>query len=118
MPETQETIEEWRKATFGSTSTTSRLAARANLEMAELIDALSVSDTNPHAAAECADVVIVLMGVATKLGVDLLAEVEKKMAINRARKWNIAGDGTGKHVAEPVTVPRNPFARKRRGKRR
>jgi NTP pyrophosphatase (non-canonical NTP hydrolase) len=103
--ETQDSIEEWRRDTFGVPSTAARLAARANVEMAELLDELSAG-RNEAAAVECADVVIVLFGVAERLGVDLLAEVDKKMAINRDRKWTVAGDGTGKHVRDKSEVKR------------
>lgn len=49
---------------------------------------------------EAADVLIVLYGVAGMRGFDLHAEVDQKMAINRARKWAARGDGTGYHVKE------------------
>jgi len=48
--------------------------------------------------AEAADVLIVLFGVAGMRRFDLDAEVDKKMAINRARTWAPRGDGTGYHV--------------------
>jgi hypothetical protein len=47
---------------------------------------------------ESADVAIVLFGVAGIGSFDLMAEVDRKMAINRARKWAPRGDGTGYHV--------------------
>ena len=75
--ETQASIEAWRVETFGPSKTTVRMAARANEEMAELLRALTVDDANPAAASECADVVIVLYGVASRLGVDLFDEVDK-----------------------------------------
>ena len=50
--------------------------------------------------AEAADVLIVLYGVAGMRGFDLHAEVDRKMAINRARRWKANGDGTGYHIKE------------------
>lgn len=103
--ETQESIEEWRLNTFGPSMSTMRIAARANEEMSELLRALSVDDGNPKAAVEIADVVIVLYGVATRLGVDLHAEVDKKMEINRARRWALDGTGHGYHVRDKAVTP-------------
>ena len=97
--ETQATIEAWRASVFGPASSPARLAARANVEMAELISELAAGNTS-KAPSEVADVLIVLYGVAQALGVDLHAEVDKKMAINRGRKWKVAGDGTGHHVRD------------------
>jgi hypothetical protein len=48
--------------------------------------------------AEAADVLIVLYGLAGMRGFDLHAEVDRKMAINRARRWRANGDGTGYHI--------------------
>lgn len=49
---------------------------------------------------EAADVLIVLYGVARMRGFDLHAEVEKKMAVNRSRRWKANGDGTGYHIKD------------------
>lgn len=54
-------------------------------------------------AAEAADVLIVLYGVAGMRGFDLHAEVDRKMAVNRARRWRANGDGTGYHIREEAT---------------
>jgi NTP pyrophosphatase (non-canonical NTP hydrolase) len=96
MPETQHTIEAWRFATFGPANRL-RLATRANEEMAELLVAIATKD-DTKAAEECADVLIVLCGVASALGIDLSAEVDRKMAVNREREWMVREDGTGYHV--------------------
>jgi len=103
--ETQRAIEEWRLATFGPSISTTRIAVRANEEMSELLRALSVDDNNPKAASEIADVMIVLYGVAERLGVDLHDEVDKKMKINRARVWNLDGSGHGYHVRDKAVQP-------------
>ena len=49
---------------------------------------------------EAADVLIVLYGLAHLTGFDIHDEVNKKMAINRSRKWKANGDGTGYHIKE------------------
>lgn len=50
--------------------------------------------------AEAADVLIVLYGVAGLRGFDLHAEVDRKMTVNRARRWAPRGDGTGYHIRD------------------
>jgi NTP pyrophosphatase (non-canonical NTP hydrolase) len=49
---------------------------------------------------EIADCQIVLFTVAHRAGIDLEAEVAEKMERNRARSWEVLGDGTGYHVKE------------------
>lgn len=109
MAETQETISAWADATFGEATSAARVAARANEEMAELIRhalAYDVPTVGPQhfreqqraVAEECADVVIVLMRLCRNVGCDLLDEIEKKMAKNRARQWRMDGTGHGYHV--------------------
>jgi hypothetical protein len=68
----------------------------------------SVNPQPDQIPAELADVVIVLYGVAGMRGIDLQAEVDKKMAINRARRWKPNGDGTGYHIKEPVVLTTVP----------
>lgn len=104
--EDQGTIEDWRAATFGGTPTPERAAERAWEEMAEFalscdISIMANADrvvTNSETIREAANVVIALYAFAEAAGEDLDAEVARKMAINRARKWESAGDGTGYHV--------------------
>lgn len=98
MIENQKTISDWQLATFGIPSSCAAIAARANVEMSELLLKLAADDMHPGALKEIADVVIVLMGLADDLNGDLLAEVDRKMAINRARKWKMNGDGMGQHI--------------------
>lgn len=54
-------------------------------------------DKVPEELADCA---IVLDVLAERRGIDLRTEVDRKMAINRARKWNVKGDGTGYHTED------------------
>lgn len=99
MRESQATISEWADATFGPAGSNARVAARANEEMAELLRVLTIDDDHPKAGEEVADVVIVLCRLASRLGVDLGAEVDRKMAINRGRVWDLDGTGHGYHVS-------------------
>lgn len=97
MSETQTTISTWATETFGDAGSNFLVAARANVEMAELLRGLGANDNDPKALEECADVLIVLFRLADRMGGDLLAEVNRKMAINRKRQWVLRGDGTGDH---------------------
>jgi NTP pyrophosphatase (non-canonical NTP hydrolase) len=98
--ETQHTIAEWADQTFGPSASNARVAARANEEMAELLRALTISDDNPHAVEEAADVVIVLYRLADRMGQDLHQAIDRKMQINRAREWAVDGSGHGRHVRD------------------
>lgn len=113
MRETAETLEAWALETFGEAPSFSRIAARANVEMAELLRAAAVLDecaAEPEGPAmdtlrravgeECADVALILARVAAKAGVDLFAEMDRKMAVNRRRVWKQDGAGTGFHVRD------------------
>lgn len=97
MIETQQTISQWAEQTFGPAGSNLRVAVRANQEMAELLTRLAINDNDPAAATEIADIVITLYRVATRLNKDIDAEVQRKMAINRAREWELDGSGCGQH---------------------
>lgn len=96
--ETQKTITQWADETFGMPVTDHSIAVRAMGEMVELYHKLHVDDAHPGAAEEAADIIIVLMRIFERRGVHFWDEVERKMAINRARKWQLTGDGHGQHV--------------------
>lgn len=100
MRETQKTISQWANDTFGPASSNARVGARANEEMAELMRALTADDNHPKAAEEMADVVIVLKRLAERMGVDLDAEVDRKMEVNRQREWKLDSTGHGYHVRQ------------------
>ena len=92
--ETWESIAQWCDETFGP-ATAARMAARANEEMAELIDKATQTNTYDEGVLiEAADVVICLARFP-----GIWAAVERKMAINRQRKWRLTGEGTGYHIA-------------------
>lgn len=121
--ETQKTIGDWARDTFpGGDDLSPRHCLRLLEEVAELCQAAGASggeildavtrpirDLSLHVgvpeapqvvAEELADCAIVLAVLAGRRGVDLAAEVDRKMAINRARRWVVRGDGTGYHARE------------------
>lgn len=95
--ETQKSVYQWQCETFGPTPNVMRTAARANEEMAELLSHLAIGDTD-SVPSEIADIVIVLYGLASALSLDLMEEIDRKMAINRSRKWRITDEGHGYHL--------------------
>ena len=95
--ETSNTIREWGDATFGEVSDLSALVARAREELDELDHAIRTNDT-VEIGREAADVAILLHRLVALAGMDLGEQVDVKMAVNRARRWYAAGDGTGGHV--------------------
>lgn len=98
MSETQQSISEWANATFGEPISNMSIARRAQKEMAELVTGLLADDRDPAASVEAADVIIVLMRLFERMGTTWQIEVDKKMAINRARQWVLDGNGHGSHV--------------------
>jgi NTP pyrophosphatase (non-canonical NTP hydrolase) len=100
VTENQDSIVRWINQTFGPAEMNMRCATRANEEMAELLKALSTDDDHPKAVEEAADIVIVLYRLASRFGVNLHDEIDKKMAINRARTWKRDGTGQGYHVKQ------------------
>lgn len=100
MSETQQSVSAWADAVFGAVGSNARVAARANEEMAELMRALTSDDSHEKAAEEVADIVIILYRLASRLGVDLHAEIDRKMAINRTRVWSPDNTGHGYHVRD------------------
>lgn len=98
MTETQATISSWADAAFGVPKSNLRIAVRMQAELSELLDKLAVNDTDPAAAEEVADIFIVAARLMERLGVDLQAEVQRKMAINRTRRWRLDGSGCGQHL--------------------
>ncbi len=68
--------------------------------MVELLDKLEADDNDASGAEEAADIVIVLQRLFESYSTTQQAEVDKKMAINRKRKWTRLGNGHGQHVKE------------------
>lgn len=95
--ETQTTITEWAEKTFGPAGN-SRLAARANKEMAELLMKVTAKFDDPGIPEEIADVFICLYRLASQHNVDVDDIVDAKMKVNRARKWEVDAHGCGQHI--------------------
>jgi NTP pyrophosphatase (non-canonical NTP hydrolase) len=96
--ESQHSIALWAEQTFGL-STQLRAATRMNEEVAELLAKMSnPSVSNASIIEEVADIQIVLFVLASRLHMDVQAEVEKKMKVNRERKWKLDGSGCGQHI--------------------
>jgi NTP pyrophosphatase (non-canonical NTP hydrolase) len=95
--ETSQSIRIWGDETFGKVADLSALVARARGELDEL-DLAIKADDEAEIGREAADVVILLHRLVALAGMDLADQVDAKMAVNRARKWRAAGDGTGGHV--------------------
>ena len=86
MSETFESINEWCDSTFGP-ATIPQIIARAKEEFEEL------EAPDADHAIEAADVVICLCRVP-----GFAEALQRKMAINRNRKWRLTGNGTGYHI--------------------
>lgn len=121
LKQLQADISAWGRETFGRPDVSppaDRIAARMNVEVAELINGLSGRcETAPGSldraqldvelGLECADVAIMLVQVADALGVDLEAYVIMKMKTNRAREWGRTSTGKVQHVSADFSQPAN-----------
>lgn len=95
MDETITTVATWADETFGTTTREAALI-RAYKEIQELREALT--HCNPHGpklVEEAADVCITLYRYIYLVDKEA---INKKMAVNRKRKWKLNGDGTAQHV--------------------
>lgn len=84
MNQLQKAIGEWGKETFGNNQTVTGLKKHLEKELAELLSANNFNNE----VEECADIVILLMGIAYLKGFDLLTEVEGKFEVIKERQWN------------------------------
>lgn len=73
-------------------------AADANDHLAYALRLLGRKDDSRDAILHCGAVLDRLAGIVERLGSNLQAEIDRKMAINRKRKWVLRGDGTGQHA--------------------
>ena len=97
MPhETQQTINEWQRENFPN-STLAGVVRHLREEVGEFFEALQYATNDYAVVSEAADIVILLYAWADKVQIDLHKAIDSKMAINRARNWNIQPDGTGRH---------------------
>lgn len=98
MPkETSQSINQWGHETFGDAASIKAYAVRAQEELAELIEAIENGEADKDIMLEAADVTILLHRIAGSLGQELYDVIDKKMAINRDRKWTPSGNGVGQH---------------------
>lgn len=100
MRENQYSIAKWADETFGRNRTAVNHAVRTNLEMAEFLSVVIVSDDLEIWQDEAADIVIMMYDFATLAGFDLHEAIDHKMKINRNRKWKVDETGHGQHVDE------------------
>ncbi len=110
-PESSKTIALWAEQTFGQATALST-AIRAQKELNELIEVLALEAEgriqedpgtyDPKVMNEVADVRIVLARIQRFFPNGGTAEEaeQRKMVINRARKWKLDGYGHGQHVKE------------------
>lgn len=94
--ETQATINEWAYS-VGINAAPIRSVERAVEEIDEALAELRAGGT-AKAGVEIADAIICLMVAASRLGVDIQAEIDAKMQINRARQWRVDETGCVYHV--------------------
>lgn len=98
--ETPKSVGDWGLATFGR-PTVKAMLDRMQDELAECEYALHNSIVEADVVAEeLADAIIVAYHMGAVMKVDLQAHIDRKMAINRQRKWRIRKDGTGQHIEE------------------
>ena len=94
--------------TFGTLSDNLKLdteaLAEATEEMAYLVKTFLVSNRPSHVRVHMEDCVDGLFRLAKHKGIDLCAEIDAKMEINRSRRWKLDGKGCGQHI--PSTDPR------------
>ena len=99
MNEDQGTIVTWAIETFGQPKDVKTIVDRFITEAIELDTKAAKPLINiPDIQDECADCLIVLYQVAAACGFNLNRAVDYKMQINRARKWELKGDGTAQHI--------------------
>jgi len=79
-----------------------KTVAKANACMSKLLRALTSDDNSPDAQEYANGCVDMLLQLSAFLDFDLVREIDKKMAINRARVWKQDGTGHGYHVREKV----------------
>ena len=102
MKETGLSIATWADETFGKSMSNKSAHLRATGEMLELDELVRNGVGGYQLAEECADIVIVLARLAYDNGQDLFEMVDRKMEINRARRWERDGTGHGYHVKDPL----------------
>ncbi len=95
MHETFDSINRWQRETFPGATVDGVLK-----HIGEEWEEFQLAATDEGRAEEAVDLIILLSCYLNKVGDGTGAQghVDRKMDINRARIWNIQGDGTGRHV--------------------
>lgn len=94
--ETVHSVTTWANEAFGKAEIGVQIE-RAKKEFIELLKLQEVDHDNAQLAEEAADVCICLYRVIGTLDPEA---INKKMAKNRDRKWQVDGQGTAQHVGE------------------
>lgn len=106
MSEDEHTIRLWAEETFGLRPA-AEVSVRMNVEVAELLSKLDNAPRHPADMSdehlegikeEAADVAIMLLQIAGKLNFSLREEVDRKMQVNRNRKWGRTDGGRFQHI--------------------
>ena len=97
--ETQQSICDWGLEAFGPITELRACAERAAAEMREFQHVINYGCDPRALVAEAADIVITLYRLAGHLGRDLHIEIDRKMFVNRTRRWIPDGRGNGQHAA-------------------
>lgn len=92
LDELVEEIFEWQQATFLDATEEGRIK-HFEEEVEEYLD-------DPSNGEEAADAFMLFVAIFKNNGIDLNAEVEKKLAINKSRVWKKVPGGYSKHVVE------------------
>jgi hypothetical protein len=77
-----------------------RWAAWASDRLARALVFFAEDDDSPDAFTPLQGCVTMLGSLAHQMGKDLAAEIDRKMAVNRAREWRLDGSGHGYHVRD------------------
>lgn len=88
----QTSISDWANKVFPDRTAASTLS---KLVLKEIPELLTGDLSEPE---EYADVVILVMDLATLMGVDIEEAVKNKMEINRNRKWGVDEYGLYQHI--------------------
>ena len=104
LQEWQITLGNWARQVFGppDENTAHRCYLHFREEVGELSDAYFGEPPGGNVAEELADVAMLSMQLATCLGIDLEAEINKKHKKNLAREWTKGPGGYHKHVNKEV----------------
>lgn len=91
-------VGEWGAQTFPASTDRAKLA-----HLAKEFDELKA---DPSSGEEMADMVMILSHLAYAHGIDLMAEIRRKLAVCRGRRWGDPdADGVVEHIRERSAAP-------------